>query len=100
MLLPATLMFHRSVGMTPDKYTQAYNTDVSQQLPLVSHSFVLLQYKGLQSELPRNVHMLTLQYLTQTEILLRLEHQYEAQEDKILSEPVTINIEVYYISTS
>ena len=31
MLLPATMMFHKSVGMSPDRYVQAYNTNVSQQ---------------------------------------------------------------------
>ena len=52
------------------------------------------QYKGLATELPANVRLLTLQYVTDTEILLRLEHQYEVREDKTLSVPATVNIEV------
>ncbi|XP_065891997.1 lysosomal alpha-mannosidase-like [Dysidea avara] len=76
MLLPAMMIFHRST-ITPEEYVQSYNTE----------------YKGLATELPANVRLLTLQYVTDTEILLRLEHQYEVREDKTLSVPATVNIE-------
>ena len=62
----------------------------------------LIQWSGVHQALPDNVHLLTLeQYpsfgpvpsLTQP-FLLRLEHFYEKGEDAVLSQPVTVNLQV------
>ena len=50
-------------------------------------------YTGLATTLPRNVHILTLQRTnTHNQLLLRLEHYFEKDEDETLSRPVSVNI--------
>ena len=44
--------------------------------------------------LPENVHLLTLEMYKPSQLLLRLEHQYEAGEDAELSKAVDVNIRV------
>ena len=45
-------------------------------------------------ELPANVHLLTLEYLTEETLLLRLEHLFEVGES--MSQPVTVSLAVSY----
>ena len=47
MLLPTSLMFHKSVGMTPNKYAQTYNMNVSQQIPLTP-CFTFICFSSVQ----------------------------------------------------
>ena len=56
-----------------------------------------IQVSGLKRELPANVHLLTVQLLEKTNLLLRLEHMFAANEDANLSTPVTVNIKVCMI---
>ena len=46
----------------------------------------------MREELPENVHILTLEPWRENKILLRLEHQFDVDEDPSLSLPVKINI--------
>lgn len=46
----------------------------------------------MREELPENVHILTLEPWRENKILLRLEHQFDVDEDPNLSLPVKINI--------
>ena len=46
----------------------------------------------IREELPENVHILTLEPWRENQILLRLEHQFDVDEDPKLSLPVKINI--------
>lgn len=55
---------------------------------------VCLQISGLKRELPANVHLLTVQLLEKTSLLLRLDHMFAAKEDANLSTPVTVDIKV------
>lgn len=55
---------------------------------------LLWQLGGLKLDLPENVHLLTVQLLGKTSLLLRLEHMFAAKEDANLSTAVTINIKV------
>lgn len=50
------------------------------------------------SELPDNVHLLTLEQREGTQYLLRLEHFYEEGEDEQLSKPATLNIAVGHLA--
>jgi hypothetical protein len=46
----------------------------------------------LAADLPRNVHLATLQAVTDRELLVRLSHQFAVGEDPELSQPVTVDI--------
>ena len=48
-------------------------------------------HSGLTSELPANVHLLTLETMKDL-ALIRVEHQYEVGEDSKLSQPVNISL--------
>ncbi|KAF0293557.1 Lysosomal alpha-mannosidase [Amphibalanus amphitrite] len=50
------------------------------------------QFTGLNA-LPVNVHLLTLETYKTGQLLIRLEHQYEAGEDPELSQPVEVNLQ-------
>ena len=54
-------------------------------------------YKGLSRELPANVHLLTVETMDD-EALVRVEHQYEAQEDAKLSKAVNISLAKLFTS--
>lgn len=54
----------------------------------------LLQFTGLQAELPPAVHLLTLAQWDTDLVLLRLEHQFEAAESKTNAQPETVNLQV------
>ena len=56
---------------------------------------LLWQLGGLKLDLPENVHLLTVQLLGKTSLLLRLEHMFAVKEDASLSTAVTINIKVF-----
>ncbi|CAL8126674.1 unnamed protein product [Orchesella dallaii] len=60
------------------------NPDLSSRNTVVS---------GLTQVLPANVHLLTLEPVSPTQFLLRLEHFYEKGEDPVSSKPVTISLE-------
>ena len=50
-------------------------------------------YSALRKPLPKNVHLLTMETTHgKEEIILRLEHFFEKDENPILSEPVTVNL--------
>ncbi|XP_015121133.1 lysosomal alpha-mannosidase [Diachasma alloeum] len=51
-----------------------------------------MQFKGLSTNLPPNVHILTLEPWKEGQILLRLEHIFEIEEAKELSKPVEVNL--------
>ena len=53
-----------------------------------------IQVSGLRRELPENVHLLTVQLLEKTSLLLRLEHMFAVKEDANLSTSVTVNVKV------
>ena len=76
MLLRPTMAFHRNSNPVPD-YLSSYNT----------------MYSAVSRELSPNVRLLTLQYLEDSTVLLRLEHQFEVGEDATLSNPVTIRLD-------
>lgn len=56
----------------------------------------ILKTSGLTKTLPSNVHILTLEPWKDGTILLRLEHLFEAGEAQQMSQPVEVNIQVYY----
>lgn len=55
------------------------------------------QYAGLKKDLPLNVHLLTLEAWDESTYLLRLEHYYEKDSDKNLSQPVSVSLKVKLI---
>ena len=54
-----------------------------------------VQFTGM-NPLPANVHLLTLETYKAGQLLIRLEHQYQADEDAELSQPVEVNLQVNY----
>ena len=76
LLFHPMMAFHRG-NSSVQKYMSAYNT---------IHS-------SISRELPPNIHLLTLQYLTDNSLLFRLEHQFEEGEDSNLSKPVTVDLD-------
>jgi lysosomal alpha-mannosidase len=53
-------------------------------------------YSAVTRGLPPNVHLLTLQLLDRRSLLLRLEHQFEKEEDSELSQPVTVDLSDFF----
>lgn len=53
-----------------------------------------LQYKLLNNSLPLNIHLLTLEYWRKDQVLLRIEHIFEKDEDRFLSLPETVHLQV------
>ena len=47
-------------------------------------------------KMPENVHLLTLDQLKEKEYLLRVENYFELNEDPIYSQPVTIDLQVFF----
>ena len=76
LLLRPMLTFHRD-RRSPSDYAKNYN----------------LMYTAITKALPANVHLLTLQFIDANTILLRLEHQFEKNEDMVLSRPVTVSLD-------
>jgi hypothetical protein len=64
-----------------------------------------LKQQLISRELPENVNLLTLENRSDGSYLIRLEHIYDVGEDKILSKPVTVSLQVnisifnYFIET-
>ena len=52
------------------------------------------QYAGLTRELPPAVHLLTLEYMSEGQLLLCLEHQFEAGEGMDSDVTVSLNVSV------
>ena len=50
------------------------------------------QFSGLIKELPKNVHLLTLEQWKDSHYLLRLEHFYQKNESQTLSKPVKVDL--------
>jgi len=55
------------------------------------------QYSGLTKELPKNVHLLTLEQWKGSSYLLRLEHFYQQKESQTLSKPVTVDLKDLFV---
>jgi lysosomal alpha-mannosidase len=49
-------------------------------------------WSALSKDLPLNVHLLTLDQLTEKNFLIRLEHYFELNEDKTYSRPVSVDL--------
>ena len=79
LLLRPTLAFHRD-RRSPSDYNKNYNA----------------VYTAISKALPSNVHLLTLQFINVNTILLRLEHQFEKNEDEVLSLPVTVSLDGFF----
>ena len=79
LLLRPMLTFHRD-RRSPSDYAKNYNT----------------VYTAITKALPANVHLLTLQFIDVNTILLRLEHQFEKNEDEVLSRPVTVSLDGFF----
>lgn len=54
----------------------------------------VFQFSGLQAALPPAVHLLTLAQWDADSLLLRLEHQFQADEGKVNTLPQTVNLQV------
>uniref|UniRef100_A0A8D0D4Q4 Alpha-mannosidase n=1 Tax=Sander lucioperca TaxID=283035 RepID=A0A8D0D4Q4_SANLU len=63
------------------------------------HPNTQLEFSGLQAALPPAVHLLTLTQWDKDSVLLRLEHQFQSQESKVNSHPVTVNLQVRHSIT-
>ena len=76
------------LSFAPTEMTfQEYNLFAeSHHGPLLIHSTLL------REPLPQNVHILTLEPWKENQILLRLEHQFDIDEDPNLSLPVKVNL--------
>ncbi|MDA8002928.1 MAG: glycosyl hydrolase-related protein, partial [Alphaproteobacteria bacterium] len=79
LLLRPVLAFHRD-RRSPSDYNKNYNA----------------VYTAISKALPANVHLLTLQFIDVNTILLRLEHQFEKNEDAVLSRPVTVSLDGFF----
>lgn len=58
-----------------------------------------LQYNLLNNSLPLNIHILTLEHWRKDQILLRVEHIFERDEDRFLSLPETIRLQVIIMNS-
>lgn len=56
--------------------------------------FYPFQYNLLNGSLPANIHILTLEYWRKDQVLLRIEHIFERDEDRFLSLPETVHLQV------
>ncbi|XP_019848841.1 PREDICTED: lysosomal alpha-mannosidase-like [Amphimedon queenslandica] len=57
-----------------------------------------LKYSGLSTALPDNVHLLTLEYLDKSTILLRLDHQFESDDPKEWSAPASVKLSDLFVA--
>ncbi|XP_037083659.1 lysosomal alpha-mannosidase-like isoform X1 [Pollicipes pollicipes] len=76
MFMAPQLSFAAADFMTPEMWSSAK---------------VIKQFTGMQP-LPANVHLLTLEMYKPNQLLIRLEHQFQADEDPTLSKPVDVNL--------
>ena len=54
-------------------------------------------YTSLSRPLPPNVHLLTLETINETALIIRLEHFYENGESEELSKPVVIELDNLFL---
>lgn len=66
----------------------------------LSLSVFLFQFTGLQAVLPPAVHLLTLAQWDTDLVLLRLEHQFQAEEGQMNTQPETVNLQVWSASAT
>ncbi|XP_071052267.1 lysosomal alpha-mannosidase [Onthophagus taurus] len=69
-------------NLNPDQYRKTYK----------------MEFSGLQTNLPNNVQILTLEPWKGMDFLLRLEHVFEADEDLEYSKPVSVNLKELFSS--
>ena len=55
-----------------------------------------LSWSAVNDSLPLNVHLLTLDQLSEKEYLVRVEHYFEANEDAIYSKAVTVDLQALF----
>ena len=93
LLLAPRLSFNPS---TATNLSQQYNTMVCINYinPIMLPHSNTDQYAGLTRELPPAVHLLTLEYMSEGQLLLRLEHQFEAGEGMDSDVTVSLNVSV------
>ncbi|XP_048525102.1 lysosomal alpha-mannosidase, partial [Dendroctonus ponderosae] len=53
----------------------------------------LMEFSGLTNSLPANVQILTLEPWSEASYLLRVEHIFEVDEDPVLSQPTTVELQ-------
>jgi lysosomal alpha-mannosidase len=100
------------LSIEPPKSSALYHRVHSQQLymhPLATYALIKSSYanystsyrqtwSALTETLPLNIHLLTLDQLTEKEYLIRLEHYFELDEDDIYSHSTTINLQSIFKS--
>lgn len=94
--LAQTKLLQPWVFLTATSFDGMYNVQKKvRYITLKLQHFIFgSQFAGLTQEMPSNVHLLTLEPLTQSTVLLRLEHIFEEQEDSELSKPATVDLSV------
>jgi lysosomal alpha-mannosidase len=100
------------LSIEPPKSSALYHRVHSQQLymhPLATYALIKSSYanystshrltwSALIETLPLNIHLLTLDQLTEKEYLIRLEHYFELDEDHTYSHPTTIDLQSIFKS--
>nr|XP_015204430.1 PREDICTED: lysosomal alpha-mannosidase [Lepisosteus oculatus] len=76
----------------PEAERQALQPLLSLQ-PGESETGTLLEFSGLQAELPPAVHLLTVSQWDSDSVLVRLEHQFEKGDSQTHSQPVTVDLQ-------
>jgi len=54
------------------------------------------QFSALNFDLPPNINLLTFKHIGNKQILIRLEHIFQAGEDANLSNPIYLNLQVNF----
>lgn len=81
---------HRQIGQ--DIFlSKIYAISSPSSTPLYPQTTII---SNLASVLPPNIHLLTVEPLPNNQIIIRLEHYYELNEDPFYSQPVTLSIQV------
>ena len=55
------------------------------------------QFTGLTKDLPKNIHLLTLEQWKDSQYLLRLEHFFQTNESQTLSKPVKVDLKNLFV---
>ena len=66
-------------------------------LPALVQPVAVPTYRGLRVDLPENVHLISAnpRNATHNEVIVRLLHQFEADEHPTLSQPVTVSLDLF-----
>ena len=56
--------------------------------------YIVFQLSGLNTPIPDNVNLLTMETYYDNQVLIRLEHFYEKSEDTTLSQNATVTLKV------